>query len=235
MVPGLADGINGVSFRSYSHPDRYIRHRDFQIWVESGSDSLFERDATFIMEIKNPRDFIKQDADWRADALGGALKGYLDQIGRGEYSERQSLLDTTLLKSRVLDAVVEHADLMPPKVTRVTPANNNATGVKRNSNITVTFSEEMDRDTLTKSTIKLYRVNSNGSTSQVTNVTVTPSSDGQSVTLNPYGASWLAPPVRYARVAGSATSLNPNLARHIQSTNCKREAAFSLTFGAKRL
>jgi hypothetical protein len=120
--------------------------------------------------------------------LDGALKGYLDQIGMGRHLELQLLVKTELLRSNVIDAIVEHADTTLPKFSSVTPANN-ATGVKRNTNLTATYSEEMNRNTLTKSTFKLYKVNSDGSTTQVTNVTVAPSSDGMKATLNPYGTS----------------------------------------------
>jgi Bacterial Ig-like domain len=75
-----------------------------------------------------------------------------------------------------------------PKVSSVTPANN-ATGVKRNANLTATFSEKMDPSTLTKSTFQLFKVNTDGSTTQVTNVTVTPNTDGLKATLNPFGTS----------------------------------------------
>ena len=75
-----------------------------------------------------------------------------------------------------------------PKVSSVTPANN-ATGVKRNANLTATFSEKMDPSTLTKSTFQLFKVDTDGSTTQVTNVTVTPSIDGLKATLNPFGTS----------------------------------------------
>jgi hypothetical protein len=77
-------------------------------------------------------------------------------------------------------------DTTVPKVTGVTPT---GTGIKRNTNLTATFSEKMDRNSLSKSTFKLYRINADGSTTQVTNVTVTPNSDGLKATLNPFGAS----------------------------------------------
>jgi hypothetical protein len=46
MVPGLAGQC--TSFRSVNNPDRYIRHRNFELWLDvpDGTD-LFRRDATF--------------------------------------------------------------------------------------------------------------------------------------------------------------------------------------------
>jgi hypothetical protein len=77
-------------------------------------------------------------------------------------------------------------DTTAPRVTSVTPT---GTGIKRSTNLTATFSEQMERATLNSSTFKLYKVNADGSTTQVTNVTVTLSSDGLRATLNPYGTS----------------------------------------------
>ena len=46
VVPGLADPT-GISFQSVNFPDRYIRHRDFHLFLESVNDDLGHRDATF--------------------------------------------------------------------------------------------------------------------------------------------------------------------------------------------
>jgi hypothetical protein len=46
-VPGLAG--EGVSFRSFNYPDRFIRHRDFHLWVEIANDQLSHEDATFFV------------------------------------------------------------------------------------------------------------------------------------------------------------------------------------------
>jgi Bacterial Ig-like domain len=77
-------------------------------------------------------------------------------------------------------------DAIKPKVSNATPT---GTAVKRNKSLIATFSGKMNRFTVTRSTFKLYRVNSNGSTTQITNVTVSLSSDGLRATLNPYGTS----------------------------------------------
>lgn len=46
MVPGLSD-VTGVSFMSYNYNGKYLRHRDFHLWVEDGNDTQSEADATF--------------------------------------------------------------------------------------------------------------------------------------------------------------------------------------------
>jgi hypothetical protein len=76
----------------------------------------------------------------------------------------------------------------PPRVTNTVPAHN-ATGVAPSANLTATFSEKMDPLSITNSTFKLFKVNPDGSTTQITNVTVAPSTDGLKATLNPFGTS----------------------------------------------
>ena len=64
-----------------------------------------------------------------------------------------------------------------------------ATGVAPSANLTATFSEKMDPLWITKSTFKLLKLNPDGSTTQVTNVTVALSTDGLVATLDPFGTS----------------------------------------------
>jgi hypothetical protein len=81
------------------------------------------------------------------------------------------------------DAIV--LDTIKPRVSTATPT---GTGIGRGTNVAATFSEKMSPTSITSSTFKLYRVTSSGTT-QVTNVTVTLSSDGLKATLNPFGSS----------------------------------------------
>jgi hypothetical protein len=333
VVTGLAEA-SGFSFKSYNYPDRYLRHSYFHMMVEAGSGSLFMQDATFDMVIQNPRSFVKQDADARAEALykpgpdqntpdqgaTGVLADYLDLVGKKDaegrwlYREFHPLLDSTIIKLQTTSAVakvlskainadttppetvlelsgptgtvitnsarfafsssdadvasfecsldgapfetctspkdytnlsvvqhtfsvravdkagnidptpasrswtIETADTQAPKVTSTLPASN-ATGVKRNTNITATFSEKMDPLSITKSTFKLFKVNTDGSTTQITNVSVTPSTDGLKATLNPFGTTTtlLAKSTKYKAVvttgakdvAGNPLDQNP--------------------------
>jgi hypothetical protein len=45
---GLAD-LRATSLESYSAPGRFIRHRDFHLYVESGDSELYRGDATFFV------------------------------------------------------------------------------------------------------------------------------------------------------------------------------------------
>jgi hypothetical protein len=77
----------------------------------------------------------------------------------------------------------ERSDFSSPKVNSTIPAG--GTGVSRGVALSAIFSEKMIRSTLNKSTFKLYKVNSDSSTTQITNVTVSSSTDGLKATLNP--------------------------------------------------
>ncbi len=46
IEPGLADP-NLISFRSLNFPDRFIRHRNFHLFVEAADSDLARSDATF--------------------------------------------------------------------------------------------------------------------------------------------------------------------------------------------
>ena len=54
IVPGLhrikRSGIDSMSLRSFNFPDRYIRHRDFELWLDPFENTAkFRDDATFFM------------------------------------------------------------------------------------------------------------------------------------------------------------------------------------------
>jgi len=51
IVRGLADP-SGVSFRSFNFPDRYIRHRDFHLFVEPKDSPNLAVDATFFEMVR---------------------------------------------------------------------------------------------------------------------------------------------------------------------------------------
>ncbi len=79
-------------------------------------------------------------------------------------------------------------DTTSPRVTGTEPTKK-ATGVARDVSLTATFSEAMDRDTITRSTFKLFKVTSDGTTKRIFNTTVTLSTDDLKATLDPFGAS----------------------------------------------
>jgi hypothetical protein len=58
-------------------------------------------------------------------------------------------------------------DTTPPKVISTSPASG-ATGIASSANVTATFSEDMDASTISATTFKLVRLNSDGTTTKVT-------------------------------------------------------------------
>jgi hypothetical protein len=79
-------------------------------------------------------------------------------------------------------------DTTSPRVISTIPTAG-ATGVVPSAKLTATFSEKMDPASITNSTFKLFKVNPDGSTTQITNVSVSLSTDGLKATLNPFGTS----------------------------------------------
>jgi arylsulfatase A-like enzyme len=79
-------------------------------------------------------------------------------------------------------------DTTSPRVISTIPKAG-ATGVAPTSNLTATFSEKMDPASITTSTFKLYKVNADGTQTQITNVTLSKSTDGLKATLDPFGSS----------------------------------------------
>ena len=37
----------GLSFEALTHPGRFLRHRSYVFWIESGSTPLWKKDSTF--------------------------------------------------------------------------------------------------------------------------------------------------------------------------------------------
>jgi len=93
----------------------------------------------------------------------------------------------------------------PPRVTSTVPTHN-ATGVAPSANLTATFSEKMDPASITNSTFKLFKVNSDGTQTQITNVSVSKSTDGLKATLNPFGSSTTTHLARGTKYKGVITT-----------------------------
>jgi hypothetical protein len=79
-------------------------------------------------------------------------------------------------------------DTTAPTVVGTTPPNL-ATGVGRGISPTATFSEKMRASTIKATTFKLFKVNPDKSTTQITDVVVSLSSDGLTAKLNPFGTT----------------------------------------------
>jgi N-acetylglucosamine-6-sulfatase len=123
---------------------------------------------------------------------------------------RSKLDRLTSLTGATLRAVEEEpsttqGDTTSPRVTNTSPAPN-AIEVAPSSNLTATFSEKMDPLSITKSTFKLFKVNPDGTQTQITNVTVSLSTDGLVATLNPFGTSTTTHLARNTKYKGVITT-----------------------------
>jgi hypothetical protein len=96
-------------------------------------------------------------------------------------------------------------DTTSPKVMSTVPTAG-ATGVAPSSNLTATFSEKMMASSITTSTFKLFKLNSDGTQTQITNVTVALSTDGLKATLNPFGSSTTTHLARGTKYKGVITT-----------------------------
>jgi Tol biopolymer transport system component len=118
-------------------------------------------------------------------------------------SEKKNLTNTSDLSeySPSWQPVFASPDTTAPKVDAVSPINR-AKDVARGTDVTANFSEKMDPDSVSGATFKLYRVNPDGSTRQITNAPVTLSEEGLTATLDPFGGSTtrLLPNTRYKAV-----------------------------------
>jgi hypothetical protein len=138
-----------------------------------------------------------------------------------------------------LDWGARSADTAAPRVDAVGPANS-ATGVGRRTDVTASFSEEMDPTSITKSTFKLYEcssITSTNCTTQLTNVTLKLSTDGLRAILNPYGTSStkLSAHTKYkAVVTTGAKDVAGNALDQSATTSGNQREVWYFTTGSKK-
>lgn len=91
VVPGLA-GSDTVSLESASHPGQYLRHRNFELWVEPDDGSaLFSEDASF------------HRRSGLADAAGASFESY-------NYPDRFIRHSSDLLYLQPIETELDRAD-----------------------------------------------------------------------------------------------------------------------------
>jgi hypothetical protein len=131
----------------------------------------------------------------------------LNQNGTGAFTADSSSRDLTF---------AVFIDATPPRVSSLRATNVSRTGESRRStNFKITFSDDMKPSTINTSTIRLYRLRSNGGRSQVNGGTTvdcmtnaTAGTRCKTAILNPYGASTtkLAADTRYQVVVTKAAN-----------------------------
>src|SRR5215217_3667423 len=127
----------------------------------------------------NPSVALEEGKIYSAKVKGGSV-GVKDSVGNALAADKVWSF-TTLPPPPPTDTT-------SPRVISTVPTAG-ATGVTPSSNLTATFSEKMDPASINKSTFKLFKVNSDGTQTQITNVIVSLSTDGLVAALNPFGTS----------------------------------------------
>jgi hypothetical protein len=125
----------------------------------------------------------------------------LSGITEGSHTYKAKATDTAGNPSAESNPRTVTVDITGPTVVSTTPPNL-ATGVARGISPTATFSEKMKASTIKATTFKLFKVNPDKSTTQITDVVVSISSDGLTAKLNPFGTTTtvLAPNTKYKTV-----------------------------------
>jgi hypothetical protein len=116
----------------------------------------------------------------------GAWSMTLNGVGEGAHTYTAKATDVANNISGSSDPITVKVDTTKPTVIGTTPLNRGA-NVGLSTNLTATFSEKMRTTSISKTTFKLYKVNSDGTQTQITNVAVSLSPDGLKATLNPFG------------------------------------------------
>ena len=170
---------------SDNRPDVYVMQgRDAaganapdQVYLNDGDGASFTRMSSIPSTSQGEADSVAP-----LDYDGNGLTDFLVLNGGGEEGSMAGPVELiAFFRSTPTDTTA-------PRVTNTSPAHN-ATGVAPSANLTATFSEKMDPLSISKSTFKLFKVNTDGTQTQITNVTVALSTDGLKATLNPFGTS----------------------------------------------
>ena len=125
----------------------------------------------------------------------------LSGMTEGSHTYKAKATDTAGNPSAESNSRTVTVDISSPTVVSTTPPNQ-ATSVARGISPTATFSEKLKARTINGTTFKLFKVNPDKSTTQITDVVVSISSDGLTAKLNPFGTATtvLAPNTKYKAV-----------------------------------
>jgi bacillolysin len=119
-------------------------------------------------------------------ATGGSYSITTSALSDGPHSVTVKATDAAGNTSEPSNSITVKVDTINPTVIDTTPPNR-AISVARGTNLTVTFSEKMMASSVNVTTFKLFKVNSDGTQTRITDVVVSLSSNGLKATLNPFG------------------------------------------------
>ena len=146
-----------------------ITDATFTLTLGCGSDATpvvaaVSYDPTANKATLNPNTELQAGKSYSAKVKGGSA-GVKDSAGNPLVADKIWSFTTTPPAPSI--------DTTSPRVICTVPKAG-ATGVAPSTNLTATFSEEMDPAYITNSTFKLFKVNPDGTQTQITNVTVEP-------------------------------------------------------------
>jgi hypothetical protein len=197
------NGTTAGATREPGEPDHYTSNpHDDWVWVgehtvwyswkapDSGSTTIDTCQANIdsILAVYTGAELsnLNKVAD-NNDFCGGGWGSKVTFDAQGGTTYRIAVGDARGLEQNTFTLNVSGPTAQPPRVTSTDPVDN-GTRIDPGANISATFSEKMDPASITKSTFKLFKLTSSGTT-QITNVSVSPSTDGLKATLDPFGSS----------------------------------------------
>ena len=238
-ISGQSASVGGTTAwatREVGEPDHYTSNPDdadvwlgdhtvWFRWTAPGSGSTTidtctaNIDSILAVYTGGSLDSLTRVADNNNDYCGGGWGSKVTFEATAGSTYQIAVGDAGGLREDTFTLSLQLADVTVPKVASVDPVGGTKS-VARATDVTAHFSEPMDTTTLNTSTFKLFKVNADGTTTRVTNAPVTPSADGLSATLDPYGSSdnRLAKNTKYKAVvttgakdvAGNALDQNPS-------------------------
>jgi hypothetical protein len=142
----------------------------------------------------------------KADSSSGAWSIALSGLSEGAHTYTAKAKDAAGNTSSASNSVTVRVDTTKPMVKSTTPQSG-ATDVGRGNNLTATFSEKIRTSSVNTSTFKLYKLNPDGTQTQITDVVVSLSYDKLKATLNPFGTktTLLARNTKYKGVISTGT------------------------------
>jgi len=168
----LEEGWPNGNLQVPTHKSVHTQDHMFTEYVDTGEHELYDLNA-------DPYQLVSK-SQANAPQLYSTLQSRLNALRACSGAECRS--------AEGFSSTPPPTDTTSPRVTSTVPKAG-ATGVAPSTNLTATFSEKMMTSSITTSTFQLFRVNTDGSTTQITDVTVSPSTDGLVATLNPFGSS----------------------------------------------
>jgi Bacterial Ig-like domain/FG-GAP-like repeat len=116
----------------------------------------------------------------------GAWSMTLSTVGEGAHTYTAKATDAANNTSGFSNPTKVTVDITKPTVTATTPLSR-AINVTRGTNLTATFSEQMMTSSINVKSFRLFRLNADGTQTQITDVVVSLSTDGLKAKLDPFG------------------------------------------------